>query len=164
MLIIRATRKLLGIGGPAGLADEQDTTWLGPWYATVLPWRRRAALLVSEATLLPVLTRLAPAAGWRCRVPGQIAAVLAAHGTPTAFIQAETDQMREHRLGPTASRSVVGVMNQFAYLADVHRERDADPDLVELSVRLSSTPCGPLYGRHGSPDRELAAVVRATGR
>jgi hypothetical protein len=32
-------------------------------------------------------------------------------------------------------------------------------DLVVLSLRLAETRCGPLYGRHVSPDRELAAVA-----
>jgi len=32
-------------------------------------------------------------------------------------------------------------------------------DLVVLSLRLAKTPCGPLYGRHVSPDHELAAVA-----
>ena len=28
-----------------------------------------------------------------------------------------------------------------------------------LGLRLAQTPCGPLFGRHGSPDRELAALT-----
>jgi len=28
-----------------------------------------------------------------------------------------------------------------------------------LSLRPAETPCGPLYGRHGSVDRELAVLV-----
>ena len=34
-------------------------------------------------------------------------------------------------------------------------------DLLSLSLRLAETPCGPLYKRHISPDRELAAIVRS---
>ena len=33
-------------------------------------------------------------------------------------------------------------------------------DLVGLAVRLAATPCGPLYDRNVSPDRELAAILR----
>lgn len=69
--------------------------------------------------------------------------------------------MGERRLGPTASRRLVGVMNEFVHLAEVHRIHDSGPDLLALSMRLSTTPCGPLCARHVSPDRELTAAVQA---
>lgn len=60
---MRATKKLLRLTGPAtALADDRGSTLLGPWYATVLFWRPRVALLVNESTLRPVLMPLAPAA------------------------------------------------------------------------------------------------------
>jgi hypothetical protein len=164
MLIVRATRKLLAHLGPPGLRNShQCTTQLGEWYATVLPWRPRITLLVNETTLLPVLIPLAPAATWLGRVGGQVAAVLEAHSTPAGFIAEELTHMREYALGPTANRSVVGVMNEFAFLADVHRGNGGVVDLLELAVRLAATPCGPLYRRNISPDRELAAALRTLG-
>lgn len=88
-------------------------------------------------------------------------AVLDAHGAPEPLIAAETEHMRQGRVAPTANRSLVGSMNEFAYLADVHRtECPAEPDLLQLSLRLSTVPCGPLYARHVSPDQELAALLR----
>lgn len=164
MLIVRATRKLLAHVGPPGLGDgHRGTTQLGEWYANVLPWQPRVTLLVNEATLLPVLLPLAPAATWPPRVGEQIVAVLEAHGAPAGFIAAELSHMREWVLGVTANRSVVGVMNEFAFLADVHREYSPAVDLLELAVRLAATPCGPLYRRNVSPDRELAAALRTFG-
>jgi len=47
-------------GLAAGLG-ETSTTVLGAWYANVLRWRRPAALLVNELTLLPLVMPLAPA-------------------------------------------------------------------------------------------------------
>jgi Domain of unknown function (DUF6933) len=61
--------------------------------------------------------------------------------------------------GGTASRSVVGIVNEFTYLADAWRQDE--PDLLALAMRLAATPSGPLYKRHISPDRELAALVAA---
>ncbi len=56
-------------------------------------------------------------------------------------------------------------MNELAYLADAYRaDYRAAPDLLELSQRLSAVPCGPLYARHVSPDRELAALLRIGGK
>ena len=47
---------------------------------------------------------------------------------------------------------MVGVMDEFVHLADLGRADDLD--LVRLSVRLATTPCGPRFQRHISPDRE----------
>jgi hypothetical protein len=160
MLIVRATKKLLDrIGGPTLGAGEQSTTLLGQWYATALRWRPQVALMVNETTLLPVLMPLAPAATLPARAGDQIAAVLAAHGVPGPTIAAELEQMRQWRTAATANRSVVGVMNEFTFLADAWR--DGHVDLLALALRLAATPCGPLYSTHGSPDHALAAHVRA---
>ena len=51
-------------------------------------------------------------------------------------------------------------MNDFAYLAGAHRGADQRVDLITLSLRLSRTPCGPLYGSHISPDRETIAILQ----
>ena len=67
--------------------------------------------------------------------------------------------MSEHRLARTASRSVVGSMNDFAFLAQVHRARGGVDGLVELSVWLAGTPCGPLRDGSGFPDLEVRAQV-----
>lgn len=162
VLIVRATKKLLRLAGPSTAPDdERGTTLLGPWYATVLFWRPRVALLVNESTLLPVLLPLAPASTLTNRIAQQITTVLTAHGTPAAIVDQEERQMRTCQLGATANRSVVGVMTEFARLAEVHHDAEPAMDLVGLAVRLATTPCGPLYGRNVSPDRELAAVLRA---
>lgn len=158
MLIVRATKKLLDCFDPPdpdeGLAS---TTLLGDWYATAWFWRPQVALLVSEVTLLPVLMPLAPAATLLQRFGRQLELVLAAHGTPAEFIDGELREMGQVRLAKTASRSVVGIMNEFGYPADAWRQDE--PDLLALAVHLAATPCGPLYQRHVSPDRELAALV-----
>jgi hypothetical protein len=160
MVIVRATKRLLDrLGPPTSAAEQASSTLLGDWYATAWFWRPHVALLVSEVTLLPVLMPLAPAATLLQRFGSQLAAVLDAHGTPAEFIDAELQEMNEVRLGKTASRSVVGIMNEFTYLADAWRQDE--PDLLALAVRLAATPCGPLYKRHISPDRELAALVAA---
>jgi hypothetical protein len=69
--------------------------------------------------------------------------------------------MHDCRFAPTANRSVVGIMNEFSYLADVYRHQNPDLDLLGLGKKLASTPCSPLYRRHTSPDRELQAFLRS---
>lgn len=159
MLVVRATKKLLGrVGAPAAPAGEEGTTLLGPWYATALFWRPQVALLVNEQTLSPVLMPLAPAVTLPERIADEVAAVLAAHQVSSAVVEEERQRMSECLFGATANRSVMGVMNEFARLAEVFRDGDRGLDLWGLALRLARTPCGPLYGTHISPDRALAAA------
>jgi hypothetical protein len=67
--------------------------------------------------------------------------------------------MSDHRLTKTSNRSVVGIMNEFAFMAESYRDHDGDNDLLAMALWLAKTPCGPLYKRAISPDRELAALV-----
>jgi uncharacterized protein DUF6933 len=162
VLIVRATKKLLRLAGrPTAPDHERGTTLLGPWYATALFWRPRVALLVNESTLLPVLMPLAPAATLTTRIAEQVTTVLAAHHTPTAILDQERRLMHSCQLGTTTNRSVMGVMTEFVRLAEIHHDADPAVDLGELALRLAVTPCSPLYGRNVSPDRELAATLRA---
>jgi len=85
--------------------------------------------------------------------------VLRAHRLSDSFIEHEVAEMTEHRLATTKNRSVIGIMNEFAHLGGAYRLSNGVHDLVALSLRLAETPCGPLYGRHVSPDREVAAFA-----
>ncbi len=165
VFVVHGTKKFLDRAGrTTGAPTDRSTTALGSWYATALFWKPQVALFVNETTLLPVLIPLAPAAGVVGRFPAALEVVLRAHDVSDAFVAAERAKMREHRLAKTANRSVVGIINEFAFLGGVHRAADGADDLVALSLRLAETPCGPLYGSHVSPDRELVAFVeRHTG-
>jgi hypothetical protein len=162
VLIVRATKKLLQRVDslPPG-EDEQCTTVLGQWYATALFWKPQVALVVNESTLLPVFVPLAPAASLATRITEQIVTVLARYGAPAALIVQEQRQMRDCRFAVTANRSVVGIMNEFARLAELYREDSPGQDLLGLAARLAATPCSPLYRTNVSPDRELAALLRS---
>ena len=155
MLVVRATKKLLDRLGPVTLESGQtSTTRLGDWYASAWAWRPQVALFVSEATLFPILMPLAPAATLLARVPDGLAQALAAHDVPEAFITQELSRMQEVRLGKTASRSVLGIMNEFTFLAQTMRG-DTTTDLTDLARWLARTPCSPLFKRHGSPGFSL---------
>ena len=142
------------------IAVAEPTTWLGDWYGSVLFWRPQLALLINEQTLFPVLMPLAPAATLLTRFPDALGKTMAAGGVERRFIEAELAEMRQGQWARTANRSVIGIMNEFSHLANhLKRHRDADP--IEVALWLAQTPCGPLFGRHGSPDREVAAAVRS---
>ncbi len=157
---IHATKKLLDrVKAPVEEPIEPSTA-LGNWYATALFWKPQVVLFVNERTLLPVFVLLAPAATLASRFPAEVRSILDAHGVDPRFVDQEIRSIGAGHYAKTASRSVLGVMNEFTFLANVHRgDHGADDDLVALSVRLAETPLSPLFKRHVSPDRELAALV-----
>lgn len=157
---IHATKKLLDrVKQPVGSAVEPASV-LGNWYATALFWKPQVALFVNEGTLLPVFVPLAPAGRLAERFPDELRGVLDAHGLDPRFVDEEIRAMGEGHFAKTASRRVVGVMNEFAFLGRVHREQQgAQTALIALSRFLAETPTSPLYQRYVSPDRELHALV-----
>ncbi|WGT48471.1 hypothetical protein QH948_06955 [Tessaracoccus lacteus] len=102
---------------------------------------------------------LAPARTLLQRFPDQLAELLDAHHTPPHVTAAEVAAARQVFLAAIASRSLVGSLNEFAFLADHDRNGPEPLDLLGLSLKLSRVPCGPLFKRHVSPDRELAALL-----
>ena len=160
MYTIHATKKLLDrVKQPVELPVEEPSTAFGNWYATVLFWKPQVALFVNERTLLPVFLPLAPAAKLAGRLPDQLGRVLDGLGVPLEFVLQEVGAMSEASYAKTSNHSVVGSMNDFAFMADVARAHGQGDDLVALSVDLADTPCGPLRKGHGFPDREVEAIV-----
>lgn len=160
MVTIFATRKLLDRIKPSSIATGgASNTLLGNWYATALFWKPQVALLVNEQTLLPVLMPLAPATDLALRFPECLANVLADHGVASQFIDQELTLMNEVQYAKTANRSVVGIMHEFSFLAEGYRDHLNTKDLLTLSLKLSETPCSPLYKTAISPDRALQSLI-----
>jgi hypothetical protein len=91
----------------------------------------------------------------RREVPAHLAAVLYALDVDASFVAAQVAAMGEVQYAKTSNRSVLGIMNQFSYLAEGYREYLETSDLLELSLKLAHVPCSPLYKRETFPDREL---------
>jgi hypothetical protein len=159
MFSLHCTKKLLDRIKPELEAPRAGTTRLGNWYATALFWKPQMALVVNERTLLPVLLPLAPAATLAQRFPIALREVLRALDMPAEFIASEISGMGEVVYAKTANRSVLGVMNEFVYLAEGYRDQDGSVDPVGLSLRLAGTPCGPLYKGAVFPDKALRELV-----
>ena len=161
MYTLHCTKKLLDhVGVPASSSlpsPTGPTTMLGNWYATALFWKPQVALLVNERTLLPWLMPLAPASTVVKRFPPELATLLARHGADEAFIANEVAAMNEISVAKTANRSVVGTMNEFAFLAEGYREYIGTTDLLVLSMRLADTPCSAI--KYDSPARLLREIT-----
>ena len=161
MYTVHCTKKLLDrVKVPAMSAAQPPTTVLGNWYATALLWKPQVALIVNERTLLPLLMPLAPASTVIERFPSELATLLARHGGNQAFIATEVAGMSEVSVAKTANRSVVGTMNEFAFLAEVYRQGMGTTDLLALSMRLAETPCGAI--KHNSPSELIKELLGAS--
>jgi hypothetical protein len=159
MLVVRGTKKLRDRLRATPAADNDvSTTVLGDWFATALFWKPQVALLVNERTLLPVFMPLAPAATLLDRAPDAIASVLRRHQVDDAIIESELAAMRDIRIAPTNNRSVLGVMNEFAFQGGNLIGSVMD-DLEDLSMWLSELLVGPLMNGTGTPKEELIAVL-----
>lgn len=162
MFTVHGTKKLLDRVKPAIIGEpmSEPGTVLGNWYATALMWRPQAALFVNELTRLPVFVPLAPAKDVGSRIGAQVGRVLEAIGIDFDAAIREAAAMEDVMWAKTANRSVVGSMNEFAYLAEAHLAHDRT-DLFDLSVDLAGTPCGPLYSTYTFPDKAAHAAFDA---
>lgn len=163
MVVIRCTGKLLSRlkVGPTP-EPPASTTRLGDWYGNVVSvGRKQFILAVSEATLLPVV--LEAAAGtdpFPARLLAGVRKVLAGIGADPPVVQAEIEAMAAALYAPTASRRVLGSMNDFWNLLDGYWEPGAD--LTRVALRITEAPCSPLGME--SPRRATLALLRAAGR
>ena len=152
MFTVRGTKKFLDRVGRPVPDPPPSSTVLGGWYANVLFWKPQVALFVNATTLAPVLMPLAPAAGAVGRFPAAMAEVFAALGVDPRFVAAETTEMQSAVLAKTASRQVLGVMNEFVLMAEhtISTGRSDPGDLIGLSVWLANTIVGPISRADGS--------------
>lgn len=162
MYTLRCTGKLLRRLGPiTEVSRETPTTVLGDWYATLIyAPAMQVILLTSERTLLPVVVPAREARTLAERFPLALARVLVELKVPQAVIDREVQAMAESRIGKTASRQVLGTMNDFQRMMPYHPWPPRS--LTALALELAEAPCGPIGMR--SPDaltRELLAVPSA---
>jgi hypothetical protein len=139
-VILRCTRKLLAVIGspvadPAPAGDPED------WYANLL-WfdRRKCLLLTHAATLFTIFEADVTASSLRAArqlVTGLIGRELRREDLPAATF-GDLDQ-QEVLLAKTADRSILGCMNDMAFLCEhviAGAEGLAGTDLDELNRSL----------------------------
>jgi hypothetical protein len=114
-------------------------------------------LCVSERTLLPVLVEAANATTLGSRLREAAVEMLRVIGVPDDRIRAEDAAMDELVVSTTASRQVLGSMNDFAYLLDGYAERTSS--LLDLALKVADAPCGPL-GMDSPREATIALMAR----
>jgi hypothetical protein len=146
---------------------EEPTTVLGNWYATAVFWKPQVAVFVNETTFLPVLVTLAPASSLALRFPESLFGVLRELEVDPSFFDLERAEMASWRFSKTASRRVLGVMNEFVAVARRFPRPETERDLRSMSLQLAEIPVGPLRARSGYPSvatEQLITDFLATGR
>lgn len=149
MLILRCTRQLLArLNHVDDVPPAESTTRLGDWYGNILRLGRRQHLLfISERSRLPVIIPIREAKRLAAVFPDAMCEVLAAVGISASDIADERFRMSEIAFGRTRNRSLLGTLNDFAFMAQHGNRTRAEPESREELIRfLSRTPILPLGG------------------
>ena len=144
MFTMRCTRALLKrLKASPEPSPPVPTTKLGDWYANLLHTRPQQLILcVSEKTLLPVVM---PAKGTEpvaVRLTAGAGEMLRAIGISERVVDVELAAMAEAKISTTASRTVLGSMNDFAFMLESHLAQGGT--LMEMALRLAESPCSPI--------------------
>jgi hypothetical protein len=146
MVTIRCTQKLLSRlrTAPASVVPPA-TTALGDWYASLFPVRRRQLVLfISERSLLPVFVEAKTSVTLIDRFREGLSEMLAAITIPSVLVQSELAELGEFAFAKTASRTVLGSMNDFVTMTKFTMK--ADEPLLAMALFLAKTPCTPIDG------------------
>lgn len=116
-------------------------------------------MCVSERSLLPTFVRSQSLANLLPEFRDAVVSVLRQLGVQEIVLQAERRHLANIGIGPTANRSVLGSMNDFAVLARSFIEVHGGTNLVALALDLAEAPCGPL--EYSSPKDVTRALLGA---
>ena len=149
MFVLRCTQKLLVRLKQVGdLSPDESTTRLGDWYGNIL-WigRRQHLLFISERSRLPVVLPITESKRLSTVFPDAVCERLAIVGVTAEDIADERARMSEIAFGRTRNRSLLGTLNDFAFMAQSVNARRTEPESPEELMRfLSQTPILPLDG------------------
>ena len=166
MVILRATRKLRALLPATDIVPVRSDAALGDWYVNrIVVNRQPLLLLVSSASLLPVVV---PARGVRA-LPERLATLVEARlrrcGMDERVIRAETRSMAPVAVGPTVDRSVLGIMVDFAKAIPYYVEtrHGCAMTLEAVEEQLAQTPCYATrrFDQVVFPDRKAPELLRA---
>ena len=126
MVVLRCTQKLLvRLKQIDGLPPVESATRLGDWYGNVLQIGRRQHLLfISEQSRLPVIIPIREAKRLGTVFPDAVCEMLVNVGVTASDIAEERLRMSDLAFGRTRNRSLLGTLNDFAFMAQSGRVND----------------------------------------
>ena len=137
MFTLRCTRKLLRrLGTKPSSEVVEPSTVLGDWYANLLPLRpQQLVLAMNERSLLCVLVPAAPIGSLGERLRVEVSGLLTDIGVPIGPVAAELAAMEPMAIGATASRAVLGCMNDAVF--QLSHRRAPGVALRDLGLQLA---------------------------
>lgn len=150
MVVLRCTQQLLRRlrSAPAAVVPE-STTRLGDWYGTAFQvGSRRYGLFTAERTRLPIVLSATELRRVAAALPERLAEVLVILGVDAAAIAGEQAAMGEAILAATRSRSLLGSLNDFGFMARAGLVRSGPLSPLDMSLDLAEIPLGPLQMRN----------------
>lgn len=145
MLVLRCTRKLLERWGPAVSSPPESTTVLGDWYAKPFAvGRKRYIVMTSGKSRIALVMPNRGLAETTRRFPDALGVLLVQLGVRVDAAGREMEASRDIVLAPTNSRSLVGTLNEFSFMASCAVSDNPQTVLGDLSLWLSRSPVGPL--------------------
>ena len=165
MVVLRCTQKLLArLKQADNLPVVESTTRLGDWHGNILQIGRRQHLLfISELSRLPVVIPIREGRRLVEVFPDAVCEVLANVGVASADIADERSRMSEIAFGRTRNRSLLGTLNDFAFMAQVGSARRPEPETPGEPMRfLAQTPILPLNGASPIELTRAAFEARST--
>jgi hypothetical protein len=144
MVVLRATQKVLRLLPQQGHSPGASDTALGDWYINrIVVARQPLLLLVSERSLLSILTPARDVKGMTERLAETVAARLRRLGIDDAVVAAEIGAMSVVTVAKTADRSVTGQMVDFAKCLSYYLPKKAwsATDLQGAEDKLAKMPC-----------------------
>ena len=165
MITLRCTQKLRTYLGVVPVDTPEPTTaTLGDWYGNLVPTLSGDLIIfVDEKTLLTIAIPV-----WESKnlVPlfcNRVANMLGMIGVHPKDVAAELSHYDQVQYSKTASRSVLGSLNDFAWhyqiMAD-EAKSTSDLSLSKAELKLSQIPCKPLDYRFPSEvAKELLSIV-----
>ncbi len=162
MFALRCTQKLLTRLKAKPVAEVPPaTTRLGDWYANLVMLRcRHLVVALSERTLLPVIIEAAPGSTLPDRLRAGVGHVLRHLGIDDEAIAGELAAMHDVAIAMTASKSILGSLNDFVHMFGFHLD-DGEANLLNISLKLAETPCSPFA--YESPKARTVALFREVG-
>ena len=135
-------------------------TWdslVGDWYADILiSAPQHVQFCVSEHACVPVVISARQLKMFPSPFPKALALVLTEFAIPADSIARELAEMKSPRFAKTATRSLLGTMNDYALPVTWALAKEPGLSLHRLSVQLTNTPVGPMkYDRPANVARRL---------
>lgn len=159
MFTLRCTKKLLDrMRVKPDLQPPPSTTKLGDWYADTLNLgRERLVLCVSELTLLPVIVpAISAGIDLNAKLARGLRETLTAMGVSTHAIDEKVNELLDVTIAKTASRVVLGSMNEFQFMVHHVRHQHPTASMLDLGLHLADVLCGAI---DYEPPRDATVAV-----